>query len=334
MLEHGGKVRAAAKLYEIPEHQWIDLSTGINPHGWPVPPIPPDVWRALPESDDQLIESARTYYGSKHLLPTAGSQAAIQVLPSLRPRSRVGVLSLTYNEHRHAWLRQGHLVAPVAPDEVESALDQLDVLVICNPNNTTGDRFSIDKLLRWHNRLSQRDGWLIVDEAFMDPTPELSLIGQASKPGLIVLRSLGKFFGMGGARVGFVASDGELLSRLEQELGPWTIGGPSRWAATLALKDKLWHGRTTIRLRAESLRLCKLLTETGFPPAGGTVFFQWVLGEHSARLHAFLAKRAILTRHFSEPQSLRFGLPDSEESWQRLHDGLNSFAALPEHTEV
>lgn len=52
-------------------------------------------------------------------------------------------------------------------------LDKLDVLVWINPNNPTGKRIPPETLLRWLNRLQRRGGWLIVDEAFIDATPEL-----------------------------------------------------------------------------------------------------------------------------------------------------------------
>ena len=50
MLEHGGRLRAAAERYRIPLADWVDLSTGINPRAYPVPALPPEVWQRLPES--------------------------------------------------------------------------------------------------------------------------------------------------------------------------------------------------------------------------------------------------------------------------------------------
>ena len=78
MLEHGGKVRQAAARYGIPLEDWLDFSTGVNPNGWSVPEIPSACWTRLPEDDDGLEQAARSYYGAEHLLPVAGSQAAIQ----------------------------------------------------------------------------------------------------------------------------------------------------------------------------------------------------------------------------------------------------------------
>ena len=97
MLEHGGRLLQAAKTYGIAPEAWLDLSTGISPFGWPVPSIPSSVWQRLPEDDDGLVEAACAYYGAMHLLPVAGSQAAIQALPLLRPPSRVGVIAPGYN---------------------------------------------------------------------------------------------------------------------------------------------------------------------------------------------------------------------------------------------
>ena len=92
LLHHGGRLRAAARRYAIAPEQWLDLSTGINPHGWPVPAIPASNWVRLPEDDDGLEQTACAYYGAGQALPVAGSQAAIQELPRLRSCSRVSVI--------------------------------------------------------------------------------------------------------------------------------------------------------------------------------------------------------------------------------------------------
>lgn len=112
-LHHGGRLREAAARYGIPLEQWLDLSTGINPQGWPVPAVPAAAWSRLPEDEDGLEAAARAYYGADHLLPVAGSQAAILALPRLRPPSRVWILSPTYAEHAAAWQSAGHEVTAV-----------------------------------------------------------------------------------------------------------------------------------------------------------------------------------------------------------------------------
>lgn len=152
MLEHGGRLLRAVQQYGIPREQWLDLSSGIAPWPFPVPPIPVDAWARLPETEDGLEDAARAYYGARQLLPVAGSQAAIQALPLLRTTARVGVLTPCYAEHPYAWQRAGHQLLALDEAQVEAALDGLDVLVLVNPNNPTGQRVSRERLLAWHAR--------------------------------------------------------------------------------------------------------------------------------------------------------------------------------------
>jgi cobalamin biosynthetic protein CobC len=330
MLEHGGRLLQAVQRYGLPRKDWLDLSTGINPIAWQGAPLPIASWNRLPEDEDGLLEAAESYYGAPRLLAISGSQAAIQTLPRLRARSRVGVPALGYNEHAHRWKQAGHDVVPVAIERFGLVIDELDVLVVCNPNNPTGERVVPAQLLEWHAQLSARGGWLVVDEAFADSTPETSVARFTDREGLIVLRSLGKFFGLAGARVGFVLCAESLLRLLADWLGPWAVSGPSRLVARAALSDRTWQEETRERLRQDSRRLAELLTRYGLPPEGGCELFQWVRAARALEIHEALARQGILTRHFGAMPSLRFGLPATPGDWQRVEAAL----ASPLVTEV
>jgi cobalamin biosynthesis protein CobC len=322
MLEHGGRLHRAAREYGIPLKDWLDLSTGISPFGWPVPAIPPSVWQRLPEDDDGLIEAAQAYYEALHLLPIAGSQAAIQALPLMRSRSRVGILSPGYAEHAHAWRSAGHDVDEKSVDELLANARLWDVIVLIHPNNPGGERFDPQDLLRLHADLVSRGGWLIVDEAFMDATPEWSVCRYSDRDGLIVLRSAGKFFGLAGARAGFVCASSVMVNTLQEKLGPWTLSGPTRFALQRALKDRAWHVQARSRLSAESKRLASLLSKHGFVLAADTAFFQWCRRDDASALHHNLAQRGILVRLFKTPASLRFGLLPNDVAYERLDAAL------------
>jgi L-threonine-O-3-phosphate decarboxylase len=324
--EHGGRLRHAAARYGIPLADWLDVSTGINPCGWPVPPAPSSAWSRLPEDEDGLTETACRYYGTCALLPVAGSQAAIQMLPRLRASCRVAALHPGYAEHAQAWRRAGHAVTPVAADSVDGTVSRADVLVLVNPNNPTGERFTAAQLLDWHAGLAARGGWLVVDEAFMDATPEESLARFCPRPGLIVLRSPGKFFGLGGARVGFVLAAPNVLDALFDGLGPWTVAGPSRFVAARALEDRTWQETARARLVQETQRLAGLLSRHELAPNGGTALFQWVRTSRAAVIHERLARGGILARLFKDPPGLRFGLPGGEAEWARLDAGLQALS--------
>ena len=326
MLEHGGRLAAAAAHYGIPRGEWIDLSTGIAPRAYPLPAVPEEVWRRLPE-EDGLEAVAAACYGNRSLLAVAGSQAAIQALPGLFPPGVAALPAPIYGEHPAAWQRAGHRVQRIGFDELEAACATADVVILCNPNNPTAQRHAPERLLAAAATLAARGGWLVVDEAFMDATPEHSVAAAAggAAPNLIVLRSLGKFFGLAGARVGFVFGAASMLERLNEALGPWAVAGPARWAARLALADAEWQAGQRRGLHEASQRLGELLAAHGLTSAS-TALFHYVVTPRAAEMQETFARRAILLRRFDEPYALRFGLPGSDGEWQRLESVLKEVA--------
>lgn len=314
MLEHGGRIHAAARRWGIPHADWLDLSTGIAPWPYPVPAVPHEVWQRLPEEEDGLAAAARDYYGSHDtmgLLALPGSQAAIQWLPRLLPAGRVAMSAPLYAEHPAAWQAAGHMLVDwEAPS---------DYAVVCNPNNPTGQRFTRAALLDHAARVKQ----LVVDEAFIDAETAESLANCVAD-NIVVLRSLGKFFGLAGARAGFAFAAPALLAALAQALGPWAVSHPARWAAQQALADRAWQAAQRDRLNAAAHRLATLLSCLGSPT--GCALFQFVATPRAAELHEALAQRGILARRFEQPAALRFGLPGNEDQWRRLENCLQEIA--------
>lgn len=325
-LDHGGRLRAAARRYGIPLDRWLDLSTGISPWSWPVPAVPESVYRRLPEDDDGLVPAARAWAGapdSAACVPLAGSQVGIQALPELRSRARVGVPSPGYAEHAHAWHMAGHEVIALDPDEVGAALDRLDVLVWIQPNNPTGEAVGRETLEYWRAKLASRGGWLLVDEAFVEASPVSSAVPLTGREGLIVLRSVGKFFGLAGLRGGFAFGPPTLMEALRERLGPWTVTGPTRWLLTQALGDTDWQQVQRDRLAEQAGALRRCLSERGFHIRGGSDLFITVDTPKAEPVQDGLARAGILVRRFDEPPMLRFGLPGSDSDRERLAGAID-----------
>ncbi|MDX1635575.1 MAG: threonine-phosphate decarboxylase CobD [Marinobacter sp.] len=330
--EHGGRLNAAARQWDIPVSRWLDLSTGINPIGWPMPELPARVWQRLPEDDDGLGDVIRQWAGapaSAACVPVPGSQAAIKTLPFLRPPGRVGIPEPGYREHGHWWALAGHEVIPLPLEAATEAVawpDQLDVLVWIHPNNPTGFTLAPDRLRQWHERLAVHGGWLVLDEAFADAETGISLVADtgADRPGLVVLRSLGKFFGLAGLRAGAVLTDPQIGRALSDALGPWALSGPARHGMALALADSDWQRRAARRLARDSARLDKLLSRFGLTVSGGTRLFRYVPHAHTERIADGLARQGVLVRRFDRPPALRFGLPGTPEQWRRLEAALSA----------
>jgi len=324
MLEHGGKLREATQRYG--RSDWLDLSTGLNPNGFPAPATSPDAWHRLPEHDPALEEAAQRYYRAPRMLAVAGTQAAIQALPRLRPPSRVVVASPSYAEHLHHWSQHGHRTSAVPYGELDAAVTNADVVVICNPNNPTGAFVTRATLLEWAAALAARGGWLVVDEAFADTNGAQSVADASHLPGLIVLRSVGKFFGLAGLRLGFVAANDEILRPLADMLGPWTVSGPAQEVARAALENRAWQQATQESLQAAGKRLRTLLSAQGIA-SNGTALFQWWPEPRAEEFHDHMARRGIWVRLFREAaRGIRLGLPPDEAGWQRLELALNEWS--------
>jgi cobalamin biosynthetic protein CobC len=324
VIVHGGNLDEVSRLYPDAPRPWIDLSTGINPRPYPVPPLAAAIWARLPTRTEEqaLLAAAAARYGVRppaSLVAAPGTQALLQIIPRLRASGTVAVLGPTYQEHAQCWRHAGHRVRLVA--EVE-ALAEADVAVVVNPNNPTGRLLSRESLSALAVKLAQRGGLMVVDEAFADVTADLSLLPQLP-PATLVLRSFGKTYGLAGLRLGFAIADVDLADRLRAELGPWAVSGPALAIGTAALADNDWLNDTCKRLTADSQRLDQLLIAAGCRIVGGTPLFRLAERADAEILADRLARRGIHVRRFPYNAAwLRFGLPDSETDWQRLGTAL------------
>ncbi len=321
---HGGDIAAAEARFGRPRDGWLDLSTGINPHAYPIPTLAAPLWHHLPGQDTEqaMLDAARRCYGvaeAAALVAGPGSQALIQWLPRLFEPTRVAVIGPTYGEHASAWAAAGHDVATVESHAIDP---HSRVVIVVNPNNPDGYRWDPQGLLALAEALHQRQGLLVVDEAFADVAPELSLSGHI-RPGLVVLRSFGKFFGLAGVRLGFALCAADLAAELRCAVGPWAVSGPTLALATQALADPAWIGAMRRRLHGEAVALDDMLSLVGLPPAGGTDLFRLVVVPRAWGLYEHLGSRGILVRAFADaPRWLRFGLPGSTGARERLRQAL------------
>ncbi len=322
---HGGDLAVARRLAPDAPEPWIDLSTGINPHPYPLPEFPPEAWTRLPdrESVARLEAAAAARYGATdraQLVAAAGSQQIIQTLARLLPARRIGVLGATYAGHERAWRAAGAAVERVADVE---RLVQFDVGVVVNPNNPDGRIVEKGRLVALAGALATQGGTLVVDEAFIDFDACEHSLAPALPVGALVLRSFGKAYGLAGLRLGFAVASLEMAQRLRAALGPWAASGPAIAIGCLALSDEAWLSKARARLDADATRLDRLLTERGWTIVGGTKLFR--LAEHPHARAAFerLLRAGLLTRPFADaPRQLRFGLPASGEQWDRLAAAL------------
>ena len=331
LILHGGNLVAATAQFGKPDCGWLDLSTGINPFSYPLPPLDLDNWRRLPDAaaEAALIAAARHRYqaGNAEIVPAAGSQTLIQRLADLRLPGRVAVVSPAYAEHARCWAAAGHEVVAFDGCELPRGAD---VCIVVNPNNPDGRVIARGTLANFYEQLAGAGGLLIVDEAFADVAPEISVADWAGQPGLVVLRSFGKFFGLAGLRLGFALTDREIAARVGEALGPWAVSGPALEIGRRALADNDWAETMRRQLKVEARELDDMLVQRGLWVRGGTHLFRLVETEDAARLHAALAGNGVWTRVFDDhPGWLRIGLPGGEAAMARLTRALDQSYTHP-----
>ena len=313
--DHGGGLDAAVIRFGGERSDWIDLSTGINPQPYPMPMLSPGAWTALPDegAEAALCQAARRCWmvpDGAAVLAAPGASALIARIPWLAPAGRVTIPGPTYNEHARAFALAGWQVEPSGPAIAK---------VVVNPNNPDGRQWSAAEAF---DGLA-RGGVLVVDESFADTCPAASLIELAARPGVIVLKSFGKFWGLAGLRLGFAIGDPALITRLGEMLGPWPVSGPALSVGAQALSDAEWARTSRARLSAYANRLDRLMAAKGATPLGGTDLFRLYDTTAAADWQMRLASARIWTRVFPYSTGwLRLGLPGTPVSWARLEAAL------------
>jgi cobalamin biosynthetic protein CobC len=320
MLDHGGNLDVALSRFGGKAEDWIDLSTGINRRPYPVGDLQPHHWNALPSRTDLkcLHEAARkAYETTAPVLAVAGAQAAIQMLPHLARARRARILAPTYSEYAPRLMAAGWQVEEVGDLD---ALAGADLAIVVNPNNPDGRRHDPIALLAMRLLVDR----LVVDESFVDAVPGLSLASEAGREGLLVLRSVGKFYGLAGLRLGFVLGCEADVAVLAGMTGPWPVSGPAVEIGRRALLDREWALATTSRLAREALRLDSLADSVGWRLVGGTPLFRLYETGNGRAVQERLAGSRIWSRIFEGRAGwLRLGLPGEEMEWLRLGAALS-----------
>jgi len=326
-MEHGGDLTLAIERFGGSRSDWLDLSTGINPYSYPLPEdLPLSAWTDLPAkaAEERLISAARRAYRvPEHLGISAapGTQILLSLLPSVLPEGVVTLTSPTYSSHKDVWRRENR--APVEISDIHAVPEDARIVLVVNPNNPDGRLVDVRSLLGIAQALTGRGGYLIVDEAFADVVPGSSILPHVSEENVLVLRSFGKFFGLAGLRLGFLAGPKSITGRVTGLLESWCLSGPALEIGARALRDDGWRDGMSRLLIEDMADLTVALSERGLSVFGGTPLYALAGFRNAQALHEALARRRIWTRVFDyAPTWIRFGLPGGPENLARLSDAL------------
>lgn len=325
MIFHGGGLDVAVEKYGGEKSDWLDLSTGINPNPYPVYGVDPMAWHRLPDTNAMAIltNAARNYYkidDNIELCAANGTQAIIDVLPIVFACKRVGIVSPTYNEHAYVWKKSGSKVIEIMRGE--PLPNDLDALVVVNPNNPDGSIFEKSELFEFSKNLKKSNGIMIVDEAFCDTMPENSIVHDLPE-NVIVLKSFGKFFGLAGLRLGFAIASPMLLKNVKTHIGIWSVSGPALQIGARAFSDSNWINYAITTLKVLSKKQADLLQGAGLKIEGVNPLFIYVSHEKATHIHDLLAERQILIRPFLyDNAKLRIGICANNKQMEWLEATL------------
>lgn len=319
---HGGRLEEARRVFGNGLRPWLDLSTGINPAPWPGVEALRFDWQVLPDPAAlQALEAqAARYFDVDPAFCCAlpGSEIGLRLLGTiidLPGRFR----DPCYRTHASIFPESGSACGPLDQGEATA-------LVIANPNNPDGVLSDPTLLRGWLAAQEAAEGWLIVDEAFVDPIPAASMAQEvAAERALIVMRSFGKFFGLAGVRLGFAIAPPALVAALRQRLGDWPLSAAAMAIGLHAYADQQWIARTRGDLVGRAARFDATLLRCGFSPQGQSSLFRLIETARAPGLFERLARQQILTRPFADrPKWLRFGVPASEDDLKRVEQALTN----------
>ena len=318
---HGGRLSDAIAQFGMANAPWIDLSTGINPHGWPDAQNLVVDWQTLPDAGalDDLEAAAAAHFGTDpaHVCAVPGTEIGLRILGDILPGAAIHAQP-SYRTH-------GEMIPhsrPVALTELTGAEEA--TIILANPNNPDGRITPRATLLRWLETRGDSAAWLVLDEAFADATPHSSLAAHVEdQQRLIVFRSFGKFFGLAGVRLGFVLGPRALIAQYRRRLGSWPLSVAALAIGTTAYRDTDWIAAMRVSLSEQAAALDAVLARRGFNAVGACPLFRLIETADAAALFERLARQAILTRPFDyNPRWLRLGLPADREALDRLDMAL------------
>jgi threonine-phosphate decarboxylase len=270
---HGGNIYRAAREQRCRPSEVCDFSASINPLGPPgrvLRALRNGLW-AISHYPDPDAHDLKLALGKQIGLPQDwflignGSAEFIDLIPRGLGIRRALVVGPTFSEYEAAIRHAGAVCLYCLADRKEEyrpPLDgvrrrlqedrDIDAVFLCNPNSPTGHvlaRKDVLSLLDVLNRLHCR---LILDEAFIEFTPEESVVNAlAEYSGLMILRSCTKFFSIPGLRVGYLVGHPSVLERIRRLQVPWSVNALAQTAALAAFQETAYRQQSLSVIQKE-----------------------------------------------------------------------------------
>ncbi len=268
---HGGNIKKMGDLYGLYPGEILDFSASINPLGYPgcIRTTILDRFDDILHYPDSECSDLRNALAAKYscseenIMVGNGSNELFYLIPrTLKPKSSI-ILQPTFSEFQDALRSSNVKIRDVMNEDDDFPLFNLkdsqlkeckeEFVIFCNPNNPTGQLIPREDVVRFVEDNAERV--VVVDEAFMDFVEEeerFSVLQEAcTLKNLIVVRSLTKFYGFPGLRLGFLVTSTPILNKLWEFKEPWTVNSLAQVAGNSALKDDAFSLKTKAFVSSE-----------------------------------------------------------------------------------
>jgi threonine-phosphate decarboxylase len=345
--EHGGNIFDIARQLGTEPSGIIDFSASINPLGISLM-VKESIICALdslihyPDNTHSVLKQALAdYHGLSpaHITVANGSTEIIYHLPAMIPGTRALIISPSFNEYVRSLLQQHWEVRHfILKPENNFSIDleslrqtlkeEFDALYLCNPGNPNGTLYSSRIIEQIYSLCIASGTILVLDEAFMDFSEESSAKQFIVKgDNGIVLRSMTKFFGIPGLRLGYALSSSALAKQLDDMGGPWSVNTLAQTAGVAALQDSE-HNRLTVEyvtLERRNLfdRFSEFKQLKAYPSSANFILVEIIDGMSAMELRDRLMHQGMLIRDCTNfmglsPKFFRLAVRTREENERLL----------------
>ncbi|MBB2182095.1 aminotransferase class I/II-fold pyridoxal phosphate-dependent enzyme [Lachnospiraceae bacterium MD1] len=281
---HGSDLETIEKIYKIKKEDIISFSANVNPLG-----ISPKLRLTLSERIDAIMSYPDRDYTSLRkciaeyvhtdvdsVLVGNGSTELISLFIQIKNPKKALIIGPTYSEYeREVSLGRGSTLYYRLEEENDFALNitslekeltqDVDLLVICNPNNPTSTAIARNDMRKILDICKQKGIFVMVDETYVEFTEDVQKITSAPLTSyynnIIILRGISKFFAAPGLRLGYaICGNADLLKEMNQRKNPWTINSLAAIAGEIMFKDEDYIKETRSLIAKERDRVCERLS--------------------------------------------------------------------------
>ncbi len=313
---HGSDLETIEKIYKIKKEDIVSFSANVNPLG-----ISPKLKETLAERIDAIMSYPDREYTSlrrkiaeyvhtelENIIVGNGSTELISLFIQIKHPKKALIVGPTYSEYEREVALGGGITRYYRLEEeknfnldirtLESELtSDVDLLVICNPNNPTSSAITRNDMRKILDICKQKGIFIMVDETYVEFTEDVAKITSAPLTGyynnIIILRGISKFFAAPGLRLGYaICGNGDLLKEMNQRKNPWTINSLAAIAGEIMFTDEEYIRDTRNLIAAERTRITGILASCkniqSFSPTANFILIK-ILKEEVTSMDVFEA---------------------------------------------